>query len=293
VTGWVMTGWDIVASAGILLLGVPHGGLDGAVARRIGWPAGLIPWLGFHIAYVALAALVAVIWWYFPLPSLAVFLAVSALHFGASDIADVKNKSGTNASAHWLPWAAHAGLVCIAIPSLQPTLVEPIFAILVGTANADQLMTGLTNLFLPWAISFVAYGAFAYRQPQYRKSLLSLVILIGLVILLPPLISFALYFCLWHSRGHMLRLWRSLAETERQCSLREATIYSVMAWLSGAVIFYYLPGFLATSSPLTQTNLASASMVQLTFIGLAALTLPHMLLVDYADRLRHQREQNP
>ena len=91
----------------------------------------------------------------------------------------------------------------------------------------------------------------------------------------------------------MLRLWRSLAETERQCSLREATIYSVMAWLSGAVIFYYLPGFLATSSPLTQTNLASASMVQLTFIGLAALTLPHMLLVDYADRLRHQREQNP
>ena len=221
-----MTGWDIVAIAGILLLGVPHGGLDGAVARRIGWPAGLIPWLGFHIAYVALAALVAVIWWYFPLPSLAVFLAVSALHFGASDIADVKNKSGTNASAHWLPWAAHAGLVCIAIPSLQPTLVEPIFAILVGTANADQLMTGLT-------------------------------------------------------------------ETERQCSLREATIYSVMAWLSGAVIFYYLPGFLATSSPLTQTNLASASMVQLTFIGLAALTLPHMLLVDYADRLRHQREQNP
>lgn len=285
-----MTGWDILAIAGILLLGVPHGGLDGAVARRIGWPDGLLSWLGFHVAYIALAALVAVIWWYFPLPSLGVFLAVSALHFGASDIADVKNKSGTTASTHWLPWTAHGGLVCIAIPNLQPTLVEPIFAILVGTANADQLMTGITSLFLPWAISFIGYGAFAYRQPQYRTSLLSLMILLGLVILLPPLISFALYFCLWHSRGHMLRLWRSLAEPERQRSLREAAIYSVLAWLSGAVIFYYLPGFLAPSSPLTQTSLPSASMVQLTFIGLAALTLPHMLLVDYADRLRQQRE---
>ena len=31
-----MTSWDMLAIAAILLLGVPHGGLDGAIARRIG-----------------------------------------------------------------------------------------------------------------------------------------------------------------------------------------------------------------------------------------------------------------
>jgi len=259
-----MNTWDMIAIAAILLLGVPHGGLDGAVARRIGWPKGLVPWLGFHILYIALAALVAVLWWLFPLPSLVVFLLISALHFGASDIVD----SGSN----WLPWLAHGGLVCIAIPSLQPLLVEPIFAILVGADNAGLVMSGISYLLLPWILCLTCYCGYAYSRPQYRKTLVSLLILVGLVSMLPPLISFSLYFCLWHSRGHMLRLWHSLAQPERNRSLAEAAIYSCLAWISTAIIFYYLQGS------------SDTAMVQLTFVGLAALTLPHMLLVDYADR---------
>jgi len=48
-----MTGLDTVALIAVLLLGVPHGGLDGAVARRVGWPTGWRAWLSFHAAYVA------------------------------------------------------------------------------------------------------------------------------------------------------------------------------------------------------------------------------------------------
>ena len=81
-----MTGWDLFAVAAILILGVPHGGLDGAIARRTGWPAGTVSWLGFHLGYIGLAALVTGLWWLFPLPSLALFLLISGLHFGASDI---------------------------------------------------------------------------------------------------------------------------------------------------------------------------------------------------------------
>ncbi len=265
-----MNYWDMLAIAAILLIGVPHGGLDGAVARRIGWPSGLMPWLGFHLAYIALATLVGVVWWLFPLSSLVIFLLISALHFGASDIADI--------GSDWLPWITHGGLVCIVIPSLQATSVEPIFAVLAGVTNADLIMTGISTLFMPWAFCFIGYCGFTYFKPQYRKPLISLMVLVGLASILPPLISFALYFCLWHSRSHMLRLWRSLAPLERSRSLREASSYTVLAWISLGIIFYLLKGA------------AADSLVQITFIGLAALTLPHMLLVDFADSKKDKTE---
>ena len=268
-----MSSWDLIAIAAVLLLGVPHGGLDGAVARRVGWPPGLAAWLGFHLLYIALAALVVLLWWQFPLASLSLFLLISAWHFGASDIADT--------GSHWLPWIAHGGLVCIGIPSQQSALVEPIFALLAGPENAILLMQAIAGLSALWTVSLVSYVGYAYFHPQYRKPLLSLLILLGSVVILPPLISFALYFCLWHSRGHMLRLWRSLDSAERGRSLREAAIYTAMAWVSAGIIFYYLQGS------------AASSLVQLTFIGLAALTLPHMLLVDYADKIKNKAEALP
>jgi Brp/Blh family beta-carotene 15,15'-monooxygenase len=265
-----MNYWDMLAIAAILLLGVPHGGLDGAVARRIGWPSGLIPWLGFHFAYIALATLVAAVWWLFPLPSLIIFLLISALHFGASDIVDI--------GSDWLPWLTHGGLVCIVIPSLQGASVEPIFAILIGATNADLIMRGINVLLLPWVCCFIGYCCFTYFKPQYRKPLISLIILVGLASILPPLISFALYFCLWHSRGHILRLWRRLTPLDRIRSLREAANYTVLAWISLGVIFYLLKGT------------AASSLVQITFIGLAAMTLPHMLLVDFTDSKKDKKE---
>ena len=259
-----MTGLATVALIAVLLLGVPHGGLDGAVARRVGWPTGWRAWLSFHAAYVALSALVVVCWWVWPALSLGLFLLISAVHFGASDIAE--------SGAEWLPWIAHGGLVCIAIPSLQPDLVAPIFTTLVGPESIPMLMDIVTSLFPLWVLSCVAYCVYAYRNKQYRQSLLSLMVLIGLVYVLPPLVSFAFYFCFWHSPGHIRRLWRSLDKAERSRSLGEAFVYTLLAWVSVAIAFLYL------------NSGATESSIQITFIGLAALTLPHMLLVDYADR---------
>jgi len=262
-----MTSWDFFALSAVLLLGVPHGGLDGAIARRNGWPQGLIPWFLFHLSYIFLGTAVALFWWFFPLAGLIGFLFISALHFGASDTADVKAMEPSI-----LPWIAHGGLVCIAIPNLQPTLVEPIFTLLAGANNAELLMSYLAILFIPWSLSLLAYMIFTYKRRQYRKPLINLIVQLILVTLLPPLISFSLYFCFWHSKGHLLRLWRSLAISERRRNLTEAAIYTLMAWLTMGFVFYYFQAAF------------SETVIKVIFIGLAALTLPHMLLVDYADR---------
>jgi Brp/Blh family beta-carotene 15,15'-monooxygenase len=272
-----MTNMELIAISAVLLIGVPHGGLDGAVARRIGWPKGLIAWFGFNLSYIFLAALVVWVWSHWPLLGLSVFLTISALHFGSSDIANTQATIAKKLSYRWLPLTAHGGLVPIAIPNLQPDSVQPLFTLLVGDVGADMLINAIGMLFLPWLVCFAAYFVYAVLIPVWRKPLLNLIIVLILVWFLSPLISFALYFCLWHSRSHTLRIWRSLDKgSERRRSLIEAVAYSLIAWITTLVIFMVFQESLTTA------------LIKITFIGLAALTVPHMLLVDLADKLKRQ-----
>ena len=262
-----MTSWDMVALVAIILLGVPHGGFDAAIARRSGWQmSGAISWIGFHFAYLLLAIAVAILWWWFPLISLGVFLLISGLHFGASDIAET--------GSDWLPWLAHGGLVAVAIPNFHTEEVLSLFSFLTSAQAAQILLTVLSMVFVIWILCCAGYCIFTIYHRKYLKPLLNLLALIAIMAVLPPLVGFALYFCLWHSRGHILRLWNSLPSKEHYGATREALIYTVLAWSTGLLLFYYLNG-----SP-------TEIVFRLTFIGLAALTLPHMILVDLLDKRR-------
>ena len=144
-----MTSLDVLAMSAVLLFGVPHGGLDGAIARRSGWPKGFISWFGFNLTYVLLAALVIWVWWQWPLLGLAVFLTISGLHFGSSDIVTTKSTLAEKPVYRWLPLLAHGGLVPIAIPNLQSLQVQPLFTLLVGEVGTTMLMNAVSLLFLP------------------------------------------------------------------------------------------------------------------------------------------------
>lgn len=272
----LLSNLSLIAIAAILLIGVPHGGMDGAIARRAGWPAGMLPWILFHLVYLLLAVSVAVLWWLYPLPSLIFFLAISALHFGSSDIRHISAPSSGDA---WLPLLAHSGLVVIAIPGFQSGAVEPLFAVLVGDDNSLWLLQQIDNLLLPWAILLFSYSIYSLFQPRWRWTLLNLALLTLLAYLLPPLVSFALYFCLWHSRTHMLQTWRAIALEQRRRSVIETLVYSLLAYIAAA-IFFVLQTDTGSASGITPT------LLQLTFVGLAALTVPHMLLVDFINGQR-------
>ncbi len=273
---------SLIAIAAILLIGVPHGGLDGAVARRVGWPSGTGPWILFHLTYLLLAASVAGLWWLYPLPSLIFFLLISALHFGSSDIRPISAPTSKDA---WLPLLAHGGLVVIAIPAFQSSAVEALFAVLVGADYSLWLVQQIQQLLLPWVACLFAYGIYSIYQPRWRGALLNLAILVALAYLLPPLISFAVYFCLWHSRSHMQRIWHSIPAEQRRRSALEALIYSLLAYVAAALYF----ALRANSGTVIEQ---APALIQLTFIGLAALTVPHMLLVDFIHGHREKQQDD-
>lgn len=88
--------------------------------------------------------------------------------------------------------------------------------------------------------------------------------------LLPPLLAFVAYFCLLHSQ-------RQVTETLAVSPRRKDALWSAAAImvvsLCGAVLGLAL---LAARAPGDVTG----AVLQTVFIGLAALTVPHMLLVQ-------------
>lgn len=267
-----VTGLDYLSVAAILLIGVPHGGLDGAVARRVGWPNSLKAWVTFHFSYILIAALVSMFWWIYPLASLTLFLIISGIHFGASDIRHIM-EYGEN---HWLPIIAHGGLVCIAIPGFQVSAVAPIFTVLIGENGGSSLLQTISYLLYPYLGVVIIYFGFSLKNGKWKACALHLFILLLLAFWLPPLVSFALYFCFWHSRSHALRIWENIKPKERSKSLIETFVYSGVAWLVALCFFWYFQ------------ESADSALLQLTFIGLAALTVPHMILVDLVDSKLHR-----
>jgi Brp/Blh family beta-carotene 15,15'-monooxygenase len=122
----------------------------------------------------------------------------------------------------------------------------------------------------------IIYFGFSLKNGKWKACALNLLSLLLLAFWLPPLVSFALYFCFWHSRSHALRIWENIKPEERPKSLIETFAYSGAAWLAALCFFWYFQG-----SP-------DAALLQLTFIGLAALTVPHMILVDLVDSKLHR-----
>ena len=105
----------------------------------------------------------------------------------------------------------------------------------------------------------------------------SLMVLV--ILLLPPLPAFAIYFCSIHSTHHIKRIIPTLLSfMEKKKILYLMTIFSVLSWLGGGLAYYIL----------LNLNSYTDTIIKVTFIGLAALTFPHMILVDGVFRLKYK-----
>ena len=245
-----------IFAAMVLVLGVPHGALDPIFARHLFAVRGLAGWMVFVGAYVGLALLVIGFWLLTPAIFLFLFLVASTLHF-SGDLAP-----GTP----WLTRLLYGGAV-IVLPMLNhaPEMTR-LFGFLVDANAADRFVSTLQFLAWPWAA-----GIFLSVLVIFKRDWVTAMELVSyslLVLVAPPLLSFAAFFCVMHSARHAFRTQRFASLSWRQLLL--TSLAPTVAVGAAALLTW----FVVKDAPLDMR------MVQFVVIGLAALTAPHMLLVE-------------
>jgi len=246
----------LIFAALVLVLGVPHGALDPIFARHLFAVRGLAAWMVFVGAYVGLALLMIGFWLQAPAVFLFFFLVASTLHF-SGDLAP-----GTP----WLTRLLYGGAV-IVLPVLNhaPEMTR-LFGFLVDATAADRFVSTLRFLALPWVAGILLSVLVIFKRDWVTA--MELVSYSLLVLVAPPLLSFTAFFCIMHSARHTLRTQRYATLSWRQLLL--TSLAPTVAVGAAALLTW----FVVKDAPLDMR------MVQFVVIGLAALTAPHMLLVE-------------
>jgi beta-carotene 15,15'-dioxygenase len=243
----------------ITLFGLPHGALDPWIAQQIGLSHTRTEAFIFTTIYLAISVFVVLIWLWLPALSLGVFLCISAWHF-AGDWSKSLNTQ--------LRLSAGALLLLMPI-GFHTEAVYSIFEQLSGqTGGLLAISLALPTWFLTIAMIILVGGALWKQQWQSALEFISLFLLAYFT---PPLLYFTLYFCLLHSPRHLSELFIAAPTTEHSSMLRMMLIYTLATLvLLGGLGWYWA------------TLPTSTLILRLIFIGLAAVTVPHMLLIGAA-----------
>ena len=241
----------------ILLLGVPHGALDIVFVRQLTSIRSAAGWSLFTAVYLAATASVVVLWWIAPGCFLAAFLLLSACHFSGDP------EGETPALFRML----YGSAIIFCPMTLHAVEVTQLFASLAGMPAAQVIVAALQWAAWPWvaAISLAAIAG-AKRAPARSIELVSITALLTFA---PPLIGFTLFFCGMHSARHVLRT-RDYASEGTLGPLLRIAGWPMLATVAGVAIAWWL----SDGKPIDMR------LSQLLFVGLAALTVPHMIVVE-------------
>ena len=243
----------------ILLAGMPHGAGDILIARRI-FRSNYLQLTLFLITYIIIAAFIITTWFFLPSFSLIAFILISIIHFGLMDTERTKD----------LPFRYLRTLIYGSTPIIIPATfhtadVTDLFSLLIFE-NHTLLANYIASLFPIWFLSCIIFFVSGRKTLKYQ--LLEILVLAIVLAYLPPLWGFVVYFCLVHSSRHTLHLLNSLGPLKYNdyVLLLVTVVASILAILIGAFHF--------------ANNSFDIGIIRATFIGLAALTVPHMLLID-------------
>lgn len=262
----------------VVILGIPHGAIDHIIAAKVyGLNSSLKDTILFYGLYLLVMLIVGVLWIFFPLGGLLFFLLISIYHFGQADgVSLLKGYSRTEMTLFsWSRGIMIIGLILFAHPYISFPIITAAIR-----AEPEWLNTLYQQHQMLTVAALVPYLWMSFRMmlknrinlPKSAFASESLVIVL-LFLLVHPLVSFAIYFALWHSAGHISEMRAYFKQQGETLSVlrfyKLATPFTIISLLGLVMLFY-----------LHQAFSLGEQMISLLFILISVLTLPHMIVVD-------------
>ena len=253
----------------ILIIGISHGSLDNIkgekLLRLFGYKSEFI----FYFIYLTISFLIIMLWVILPNTILLLFLIVAAFHFGKEDtVFHFKQKFFISEILFFLKGSS----VIIAPLLFQKEATNAIFK----TLNFNVFEFSIFNNQFLITFLFLSLISSVYISNKRNIDIKAIMIMdfLSLIILnffLTPVLAFTLYFCFLHSIRHSISL---IFELDKSFNV------GLKKFFSKAIPLTLVTGtiFLISIYFLNNFYMLDEAIYKVIFIGLAALTFPHILL---------------
>lgn len=261
----------LVALVVIFILGMPHGALDiimlktlsraSACKSVVSWgegkPGRRLASLVTFYSLVVVAAFSA--WVIMPTLCLVAFLIIGAAHFR-------HDWQQTFTIPSWC-----FGLIVVTAPSLlYSSQLEGVFGWLFVPARHSVVIVLMMQV-----VTFICAVAVSYywlKGKVETRKVGNTFMLLACASLLPPLIYFTIYFCVIHSVYHTV-----LIKNKMDMRWQELLAVTLLPMVGTLVLYAFAHIYLSDLNGL-------ANYYPLIFIGLFAVTVPHVMLTYFCER---------
>ena len=237
----------------VTIFGLPHGALDTMLAKKFKIYFNRISFILFNFTYLTIGLLVFLFWNIFPILMLYLFLIISAYHFSEDW------KANTILYERLL-----LGFGIINLPLFFHS--EEVNIIYENITNKNIVIYAKIQFYFA-SINLLFLVFLALKKIKVINLSLQISIIITFSYALEPIYFFLSYFCFFHSMKNYKESLNYL-QKENQVKINIIVFLNTLITIFLGIIFYifFLKSFNAQNLGI------------LIFIGLAALTVPHMLL---------------
>jgi len=246
----------------LVLVGIPHGGIDHLIHNPEIRPKGLIH---FIIRYLLLMSAYGLLWWLLPVAALIAFLGMSAYHFGQSHFLEQGQLQPKEGLLYLLKGSFFLSVILFGDWEMTQEILSPILTISIPETYR------LLSMGLLMACSLLAHG-WKNRSLNLGDAL-DYLILVPILYFSPLLISFAVYFGFWHSLPSMLAEYKYLSQLPSFNSPlkfgKQLLPFSGISLVGITAILFVGLEFLESSQ-----------LYLLFFVMISLISLPHILYMD-------------